>query len=189
MYFNQQFLGWETLLHVVDLSAPRQPIELPTFRAWPSRQGRISGAHNPWAKGQRLVWAYYNGGIRVFDTSRPERPVEIGYHTGPYSWGVLLYDDGLIYSKDMFNRRLMVFRFDEPGQRISDASNQPGGHHIWSRAGAKKTCKGLLSAFRHRVNPSGGKGWTLAGHTRACKDSSTRYATGTTKTPKTRHRP
>ena len=126
VYFSQEFGGWQRLLHIVDLSDPRRPVELPTFRARQSQPGQIAGAHNPWAEGDRLYWAYYDGGVRVFDISRPDRPVEIGYHTGPYSWGVQLHDDGLIYSTDMFNHRLMAFQFHEPGQMIVDASVTPG---------------------------------------------------------------
>ena len=127
VYFNQEFGGWARLLRVVDLSDPRQPAELPTFRARQSQPGQIDGPHNPWAQGDRLYWAYYDGGLRVFDISKPGRPVEIGYHTGVFSWGVQPHDDGLIYSTDMFDRRLMAFRFHEPGQMISEASVSPAG--------------------------------------------------------------
>jgi hypothetical protein len=156
VYLNQQFGSWYRLLHVIDMSDLRRPVAIATFRARPPPLEPIEGPHNPWAQGDRLYWAYTDGGVRIFDISVPHRPVEIGYHTGPYSWGAQPHEDGLIYSTDMSRGSLASFRFHEPSHVIETASVFPGAAVV-GRVSSRVTVRAATAPSPH------GDGMKIAG--------------------------
>lgn len=80
VYCNQEFGGPLQLLHVVDATDPSSPELVRSFRANVARESPVIGPHNPHVRGHWLYWAYYDAGLRVFDVSRPEHPVEVAYH-------------------------------------------------------------------------------------------------------------
>lgn len=119
VYFNQEFGGGVFPLHVVDIAEPANPVRVGTF--YPDRVLRdrsVWGAHNTWIEGDLLYWAYYDAGVRVFDLSVPDHPVEIGYHTAVSTWGTQPHSDGLIYSIDNWQGGVASMRFHQPAHAI-----------------------------------------------------------------------
>ena len=119
VYCNQEYGGWHRPLHIIDISDPHHPVERAQFRARPPPFIKGLGPHNPSAQGDRLYWAYYDAGLRIFDISAPTHPVEIGYYPTPLAWSAQPHRDGLVYVADSHNG-LMAFRFQEPAFTIKD---------------------------------------------------------------------
>ncbi|MFT5089757.1 MAG: hypothetical protein ACI906_003501 [Candidatus Latescibacterota bacterium] len=124
VYINQEFGGWEQALYSVDTSDPAQPQLAHTFRAQPPPRADILGPHNPSAADGLLYWAYYDGGVRIFDLAEPARPREIGYHTGSVAWSAQAHSDGLLYVADS-STGLLALRFDEPAHALRQVQTQP----------------------------------------------------------------
>ena len=131
-YINQEFGGWEQTLYSVDISDPTQPFIAHAFRAQPPPAADILGPHNPSVKNGLLYWAYYDGGLRIFDLADPAHPREIGYHTHSVAWSAQAHDDGLVYVADS-SSGLLALRFDEPAHALRSVETQPTaalqGHH------------------------------------------------------------
>ena len=113
VYCNQEFGGWDQLLHVIDVRDPRNPVLVNSFRAEGPPDGGILGPHNPFARDGLLYWSYYDAGLRIFDLSNPEFPVQVGYHPTALAWGAHPHDDGLIYVADSIEG-LLAFRYNRP---------------------------------------------------------------------------
>jgi len=123
-YINQEFGSWEQALYSVDTSDPAQPQLTHTFRAQPPPRADILGPHNPSAANGLLYWAYYDGGVRIFDLVDPARPREVGYHTGAVAWSVQAHSDGQLYVADS-SSGLLALRFDEPAHALHQVQTQP----------------------------------------------------------------
>jgi hypothetical protein len=100
VYFNQEYGGWEQPLHIADVRDPRNPVEVGTFRAQGPPFAPVLGPHNPYVRDGLLYWAYYDAGLRIFDISVPDEPLEVGYYPTPLAWGAQPHEDGLIYVAD-----------------------------------------------------------------------------------------
>ena len=131
-YINQEFGGWKQALYSVDISDPTQPFIAHAFRAQPPPTADILGPHNPSVKNGLLYWAYYDGGLRIFDLADPAHPREIAYHTHSVAWSAQAHDDGLVYVADS-SSGLLALRFDEPAHALRSVATQPAaalqGHH------------------------------------------------------------
>ncbi len=124
VYINQEFGGWEQALYSVDISEPAQPHIAHAFRAQPPPSGDILGPHNPSVANGLLYWAYYDGGVRIFDLADPAHPREIGYHTHSVAWSAQAHSDGLLYIADS-SSGLLALRFDEPAHALRRVETQP----------------------------------------------------------------
>lgn len=124
VYINQEFGGWEQALYSVDISERTQPFIADTFRARPPPAVDILGPHNPFVANGLLYWAYYDGGVRIFDLADPAHPREIGYHTHSVAWGVQAHSDGLLYVADS-SSGLLALRFDESAHALRSVKTQP----------------------------------------------------------------
>lgn len=124
VYINQEFGGWEQALYSVDTSDKTQPFIANTFRARPPPAVDILGPHNPFVANGLLYWAYYDGGVRIFDLADPAQPREIGYHTHSVAWSAQAHSDGLLYVADS-SSGLLALRFDEPAHALRSVQTQP----------------------------------------------------------------
>jgi hypothetical protein len=58
-----------------------------SFGVRPPPSDAFIGPHNPIVRDGLLYYAYYDGGVRVFDLLDPTRPIEIGYYSYPgFAW-------------------------------------------------------------------------------------------------------
>ena len=98
-------------LTVVDISNPRLPRQLATYRT--GRQG--TSIHNAYIRDRVAHMAYYSEGYRAVDISDPSSPRELAYYdtstsTSGFSgnWGCYPFQpSGVIYASD-FNNGLLV---------------------------------------------------------------------------------
>jgi hypothetical protein len=118
VYFNQEMRNWAATLHVANVADPERPIDVGVAHADAPPFREVMGAHNVWAGEGLLLWSFYDAGLRVFDLSAPDLPVEMGYHTAPINWGAQLHDDGLIYAVDSWRGSLFALRFHRPSHAI-----------------------------------------------------------------------
>jgi len=124
-YISQEFGGWQQNLYSIDISDLASPQIAHAFRAQPPPTADILGPHNPWAEDGLLYWAYYDGGVRIFDLANPAQPREIGYHTNSVAWGAQPHSDGLLYVADS-SSGLLALRFNEPAHAIRQVQALPG---------------------------------------------------------------
>ncbi|MBT6619777.1 MAG: T9SS type A sorting domain-containing protein [Gemmatimonadetes bacterium] len=125
VYCNQEFGGWQRRLYVVDITNPRQPKIVHSFGVRPPPSDAFIGPHNPIVRDGLLYYAYYDGGVRVFDLLDPTRPMEIGYHSYPgFAWSAQPHDDGLFYIADS-SVGIEAFRFHEPAFAIRTVATAP----------------------------------------------------------------
>jgi len=120
-------------IHLVDVSDERRPREVATFPVpqgdYCSRGGRF-GPHNLHENrpgtfsSDTIVFAtYFNGGLRVYDTSDPKQVREIGCFVPSAPPGqraiqfndVLVSDDGLVFVTDRVRGGLYVLRWSGAG--------------------------------------------------------------------------
>ncbi len=118
VYFSQEFGSWQYPLHVANISDPTNPIDVGIFRPNRVPLGPVTGPHNIWIEGDLLYWAYFDAGVRVFDISVPDHPIEIGYHTAVATWGTQSHSDGLIYAIDNWRGGISAMRFHKPSHAI-----------------------------------------------------------------------
>ena len=121
VYCNQEFGGPGRLLHVVDARDPSAPELVRSFHADVAAESGAIGPHNPYARDHWLYWAHCDAGVRVFDISLPENPVEVAYHPSSLAWGVQPHSDGHIYVADS-RRGLLAIRFDQPAFALRSVS-------------------------------------------------------------------
>ncbi len=121
VYCNQEFGGAQRLLHIVDAADPTAPEVVRSFRADVPLEGPAIGPHNPFVLGDWLCWAYYDAGLRVFDISLPENPVEVAHHPSTLAWGAHPHSDGHVYVADS-RLGLRAFRFDQPAFAVRNVA-------------------------------------------------------------------
>ncbi len=121
VYCNQEFGGAQRLLHIVDAADPTAPEVVRSFRADVPLQSPAIGPHNPFVLGDWLYWAYYDAGLRVFDISLPENPVEVAHHPSTLAWGAHPHSDGHVYVADS-RLGLRAFRFDQPAFAVRNVA-------------------------------------------------------------------
>ena len=121
VYCNQEFGGARRPLHIVDVTDLSAPVLTRSFRADVPLDSGVIGPHNPYVRDSWLYWAYYDSGLRVFDISIPDRPVEVASHPSTLAWGAHAHTDGHIYVADS-RLGLRAFRFNRPAFAVRDIS-------------------------------------------------------------------
>ena len=107
-----------TTTYVFDVSDPANPIETTSFT-----NGSNAVGHNLFTKGDRIFAANYTSGLRIFDATNPQAPVEIAWFdtwtqndNATYNslWGVYPYfDSGLVVGSDL-EKGLFVWWIGDP---------------------------------------------------------------------------
>ncbi|HVG09687.1 MAG TPA: choice-of-anchor B family protein, partial [Thermoanaerobaculia bacterium] len=75
LYTFDEFNVYDTGIY--DVSNPASPTQVTTFQ-WSGDDTANSRMHNGQIRGNYLLSAYYQAGLRVFDISNPANPVEVG---------------------------------------------------------------------------------------------------------------
>ncbi|HET9603660.1 MAG TPA: Ig-like domain-containing protein [Gemmatimonadales bacterium] len=100
-------------IHVVDVSDLAHPVEVAFFHHGPV-DGQPAGVHNFWMDEQHAILyaAYYNAGVVALDVSgtlsgdlsdRLIAEIRPGGAGNTYTWGVMLAEDGSLYTSDMLS--------------------------------------------------------------------------------------
>ena len=100
-------------IHVVDVSDLAHPVEVAFFHHG-LVDGQPAGVHNFWMDEQNAILyaAYYNAGVVALDVSgtlsgdlsdRLIDEIRPGGAGNTYTWGVMLADDGSLYTSDMLS--------------------------------------------------------------------------------------